>query len=97
MNILEKINMNLLNWLIDSKEKNRKKMLLLLKGIEQQVKSKIVYSLLEIDGKVDEEKLDIILYEMMRDICRDELKDESLMEELNCYKKLWKQRCIQCQ
>lgn len=88
MNILEKINMNILSWLIDSQERNRKKMILLLKGIEQQVKSIIADSLLEIDGKVDEEKLDFILYGMMRDICRDELKDESLMEELDCYKNL---------
>ena len=88
MNILKKINMNVLNWLIDSQEKNRKKTLLLLKGIEQQVKSKIVCSLLEMYGKVDEERLDFILYGMMRDICRDELKNESLMEELDCYKNL---------
>ena len=90
MNILEKFSMNILKWLIDSQERNRKKMILLLKLTEQQVKSKIVCSLLEMDGKVDKEKLDFILYGMMRDICRDELKDESLMEELDCYKNIIK-------
>lgn len=86
MNILAKISTNIVKWLIDSQEKNRNKMLLSLKEIEQQTKQHLVCSLLEMYGNVED--LDIILYMHMRDICRYELKDESLMEELDCYKKL---------
>ena len=88
MNILTKINMKILNWLIDSQERNRKKTLLLLKETERKVKTKIERSLLEMYGDVDEEELDAIWYGMMRDICRYQLGDESLMEELDCYKNL---------
>ncbi len=86
MNILGKISMNIVKWLIDSQERNRNKMLLLLKEIEQQTKQHLVCSLLEMYGNVED--LDIILYTQMRDICRYELKDESLIKELDCYKKL---------
>lgn len=80
MNILGKISMNIVKWLIDSRERNRNKMLLSLKEIEQQTKQHL--------GCCNVEDLDIILYIQMRDICRYELKDESLIEELDCYKKL---------
>lgn len=88
MNILGRISMNIVKWLIDSQEINRNKMLLSLKEIEQQTKQHLVCSLLEMYGNVED--LDIILYMQMRDICRYELKDESLIKELDCYKNIIK-------
>ena len=90
MNILGKINMNIVKWLIDSRERIRKKMILSLKALEQQVQQHLVYSLLEMYGNVDKEKLDVMLYMFMRDICKYQLKDERLIEELDCYKTLKK-------
>ena len=44
MNILEKINMKILKWVIDSRERIRKKMILSLKALERQVKQNLVGS-----------------------------------------------------
>lgn len=41
-------------------------------------------------GNVDKEKLDDMVYMCMRDICKYQLKDERLIEELDCYKTLKK-------
>lgn len=88
MNILEKINMNIVKWLIDIRERTRKKMILSLKALERQVKQNLVCSLLEMYGNDDKEKLDVMLYMLMRDICKYQLKDERLIEELDCYKNI---------
>ena len=88
MNILEKFSTKILKWLIDSQERNRKKMILLLKSIEQQSKQRIEYYLLETYGNINKEKLDAMLYTEMRNICIYNLKDESFIEELDCYKNI---------
>ena len=88
MNIPGKISMNILKWLIDSQERNRKKMILLLKSIEQQSKQRIECYLLETYGNINKEKLDTMLYTEMRNICIYNLKDESFIEELDCYKNI---------
>lgn len=87
MNILEKINMNILNWLLDIQERNHKKLISSLKEIERQFAESISYVLKEDNG---EEKFDTLLLKEMIEYCRDYLGDESLVEELDCYKNYMK-------